>query len=90
MVYLLGKRARALIFLHAQGTQKSKNPLNIYYFWEVKTVANSKRTKIILACTECKQRNYFLTKDKKLHPDRMELNKYCRFCKKHTAHKETK
>ncbi|MBQ7174703.1 MAG: 50S ribosomal protein L33 [Lachnospiraceae bacterium] len=53
-------------------------------------MANSKRTKITLACTECKQRNYFLTKEKKNHPDRMEVSKYCRFCKKHTPHKETK
>ncbi|MGN0651047.1 MAG: 50S ribosomal protein L33, partial [Oscillospiraceae bacterium] len=22
--------------------------------------------------------------------DRLEMNKYCRFCKKHTLHKETK
>jgi large subunit ribosomal protein L33 len=48
------------------------------------------RTKITLACTECQQRNYNLTKDKKAHPDRMETKKYCRFCKKHTLHKETK
>ena len=48
------------------------------------------RTKITLACTECKQRNYNMTKDKKTHPDRMETKKYCRFCKKHTMHKETK
>ena len=48
------------------------------------------RTKITLACTECKQRNYNTTKDKKTHPDRMETKKYCRFCKKHTNHKETK
>ena len=48
------------------------------------------RTKITLACTECQQRNYNLTKDKKTHPDRMETKKYCRFCKKHTLHKETK
>ena len=40
--------------------------------------------------TECKQRNYNLTKDKKTHPDRMETKKYCRFCKTHTLHKETK
>ena len=32
------------------------------------------RTKITLACTECKQRNYNTTKDKKNHPDRMETN----------------
>lgn len=42
------------------------------------------RTRITLACTECKQRNYNTTKDKKAHPDRMETKKYCRFCKKHT------
>jgi large subunit ribosomal protein L33 len=48
------------------------------------------RTKITLACTECKQRNYDTTKDKKTMPDRMEIKKYCRFCKKHTLHKETK
>ena len=48
------------------------------------------RTKITLACTECKQRNYNMTKDKKTHPERMETKKYCRFCKTHTLHKETK
>lgn len=48
------------------------------------------RTKIKLECTECKQRNYDTTKEKKKHPDRMETKKYCRFCKKHTLHKETK
>ena len=47
-------------------------------------------TKITLACTECKQRNYDTTKNKKNTPDRVELKKYCRFCKKHTAHRETK
>ena len=48
------------------------------------------RVKITLACTECKQRNYNMTKEKKNHPDRMETKKYCRFCKRHTNHKETK
>ena len=48
------------------------------------------RTRITLACTECKQRNYHTMKEKKLHPDRMETKKYCRFCKRHTVHKETK
>ncbi|MBR3639892.1 MAG: 50S ribosomal protein L33, partial [Clostridia bacterium] len=28
--------------------------------------------------------------NKKNDPDRLELNKYCRFCRKHTLHKETK
>ena len=48
------------------------------------------RVKITLACTECKQRNYNTMKNKKNDPDRLEMNKYCRFCKKHTVHKETK
>ncbi len=48
------------------------------------------RVKITLACTECKQRNYNMTKDKKTHPDRMETKKYCKFCRSHTLHKETK
>ncbi len=48
------------------------------------------RVKITLACTDCKQRNYNLTKDKRVHTDRMEARKYCKFCKAHTLHKETK
>ena len=48
------------------------------------------RVKITLACSECKQRNYDTMKNKKNTPDRIEMSKYCRFCKKHTMHKETK
>jgi len=48
------------------------------------------RVKITLACTDCKQRNYNTMKEKKNHPERMETKKYCRFCRKHTVHKETK
>ncbi len=48
------------------------------------------RVKITLACEECKQRNYNTTKNKKNDPDRLEMSKYCRFCRKHTKHKETK
>jgi len=48
------------------------------------------RELITLACTECKRRNYDTTKDKKNMPDRLELKKYCKFCKKRTLHKETK
>ena len=48
------------------------------------------RVKITFACTECKQRNYVSKKNKKNDPDRIEIKKYCRFCKKHTLHKESK
>ncbi len=48
------------------------------------------RVRVTLACTECKQRNYNTMKNKKNSPDRLEMNKYCRFCRKHTLHRETK
>lgn len=48
------------------------------------------RVKVTLACSECKQRNYITTKDKKNNPERLQLKKYCKFCHKHTLHKETK
>ena len=47
------------------------------------------RDNIILQCPDCKRRNYVTTKNKKT-TERLELAKYCRFCRKHTAHKETK
>ena len=34
--------------------------------------------------------NYDSQKNKKNDPDRIEVKKYCKFCKKHTVHKETK
>ena len=52
--------------------------------------ATDKRPHVTLACQECKRRNYITTKNKRLHPDRVEFKKYCRFCRKHTAHKETR
>ncbi|MCK8828590.1 50S ribosomal protein L33 [Natroniella acetigena] len=45
---------------------------------------------ITLACTECKQRNYSTTKNKKNQRERLELKKHCKFCQKHTVHKETR
>ncbi|MDU4962392.1 MAG: 50S ribosomal protein L33 [Sporomusaceae bacterium] len=48
------------------------------------------RVAITLACGECKSRNYQSNKNKKNDPDRVEFNKYCKFCKKQTLHKETK
>ena len=45
---------------------------------------------VILACTECKRRNYTTTKNKRKTPDRLELEKYCRWCRSHKPHRETK
>lgn len=48
------------------------------------------RDKVTLACQECKNRNYTTTKNKKTTTGRIELKKYCKFCKTHTTHKETR
>jgi len=45
---------------------------------------------ITFECTECKRRNYSSTKNKKTSTERLELKKYCKFCRRHTVHKETK
>ncbi|MFW6270926.1 MAG: 50S ribosomal protein L33 [Bacillota bacterium] len=45
---------------------------------------------ITLECTECKNRNYTTTKNNQNVRDRLELKKYCKFCKKHTPHRETR
>ena len=45
---------------------------------------------ITLACTECKNRHYTPEKNRRNDPGRMELMKYCLFCRKHTLHRETK
>ncbi len=48
------------------------------------------RTILLLQCVECKNRNYSTMKNKKNTPDKLEIKKYCRHCRKHTSHKETK
>jgi large subunit ribosomal protein L33 len=45
---------------------------------------------ITLQCSDCKNRNYSKTKNKKTTTGRIEMSKFCRFCRKHTSHKETK
>ena len=45
------------------------------------------RVKITLRCS---QRNYNTSKNKRNTTERLELNKYCPFCRKHTVHNETK
>ena len=44
----------------------------------------------ILACTECKNRNYTTTRNKKTMTEHLEKVKFCKFCGKRTTHKETK
>jgi len=48
------------------------------------------RENITLVCGTCKQRNYRTSKNKKTTPAKLELKKYCPFCRSHTPHKEGK
>ena len=45
---------------------------------------------ITLACGDCKRRNYSTTKNRRKSSERLTFSKYCRYCRKHTAHKESK
>ena len=56
----------------------------------INMAAKGPRENITLECTECKNRNYMTSKNKRNNTDRLELVKYCKFCKKRTTHKETK
>src|SRR5215210_7063730 len=48
------------------------------------------RIAVTLACEDCKRRNYQTEKSKRNDPNRIEMRKYCRWCGKHTPHKETR
>ena len=45
---------------------------------------------IKLACKDCKRINYWSRKNKKKVERKIELKKYCKWCKKTTTHKEIK
>jgi large subunit ribosomal protein L33 len=59
-------------------------------------VAKGPTVVIHLECTTCRTSGkpgvsrYSTTKNKKTKPDRLELNKFCKYENKHTLHKETK
>ncbi|MBU0759112.1 MAG: 50S ribosomal protein L33 [Candidatus Omnitrophica bacterium] len=48
------------------------------------------RELIIISCTECKRKNYTSTKNKKKQAKRLEIKKFCKFCRKRMVHKEEK
>jgi len=45
---------------------------------------------IKLQCSECKHINYHSKRNKKTLKNKIQLEKYCRHCKKHQLHKEAK
>ena len=64
-------------------------------------MAKNKGPRIIitLECSECRKNlakrspgvsRYLTSKNRRNTPDKLEISKYCRYCNKHTIHKETK
>ncbi|HEY2494189.1 MAG TPA: 50S ribosomal protein L33 [Paenibacillus sp.] len=48
------------------------------------------RVMVTLACTECGDRNYTTTKNKRNQPERLEMKKYSPRLKRVTIHRETR
>jgi large subunit ribosomal protein L33 len=42
-----------------------------------------------LVCSVCKSQNYIADRNKVNVPDKIQLNKFCRKCRKTTLHKES-
>ncbi len=56
-------------------------------------MAKKKNLFIKMKCEECKRVNYHTQKSKKMFTEvktKLELKKYCKWCRKHTLHKEAK
>ncbi len=55
-------------------------------------MAKAKRSDnlIVLRCDVCKRRNFYTRKNKKKVERKIELQKYCSWCRKKTKHKEGK
>lgn len=94
---LFPRRIFRIFKMHRASVFKFNRSLFMYFHNKLQflsggaeSMASDVRIKVTLACTECKQRNYDTTKNKRNDPDRLELSKYCKFCRKHTVHKETK
>jgi len=57
---------------------------------KIKNMAVKRKPFIKLQCVVCKRINYFTHKSKKVAEKKLELKKFCKWCRKHTAHKEAK
>ncbi|MEK7554733.1 MAG: 50S ribosomal protein L33 [Patescibacteria group bacterium] len=55
-------------------------------------MAQSKYTEnlVKLRCTACKRIGYYTHRHLKRVEKKLELSKYCKWCRKHTVHKEAK
>ncbi len=53
-------------------------------------MGKTKENLVKLECSECHRINYYTFKNKKKSKTRLELRKFCKWCRKHILHKETK
>lgn len=53
-------------------------------------MAVGKKPFVKLQCAECKRVNYYTRKSKGAAEKKLELKKFCNWCRKHTTHKEGK
>ena len=53
-------------------------------------MAKTKSILFQLECTECKSKNYTTSKNPAENKEKLQLNKFCKKCRKHTLHKEAK
>ncbi len=51
---------------------------------------NENRVYVTTRCSECGKELRPINKNKKNHPEKMELKRYCSNCRKHTVAKEKK
>ena len=76
---------------------RAKNPKNKSKKYKTGNISRKKRQgeamgikgkndrMVVLACEDCKERNYTTTKNKKTNKDRMEMKKHCPRFKRHTV-----
>ena len=48
------------------------------------------RILITLGCSNCRERTYHTTKNRRNDPQRLELKKFCPRCRTHRLHRETR
>ncbi len=48
------------------------------------------RDQIVLACEQCKRKNYRASRNKKVSTEKLSQKKFCPACRTHTMHKEGK
>ncbi|HDZ54699.1 MAG TPA: 50S ribosomal protein L33 [Candidatus Nealsonbacteria bacterium] len=50
----------------------------------------AKKPFVKFKCQECKKINYFVHRSRGIAEKKLELKKFCKWCRKHTLHKEGK